>query len=245
MKRITSALLILLLLSSFVVAETSSEKSRELNKIQYFWMTKIRHPSESFMAFFTKQREQVRFKHISEKQEILEQVTYIKDKERVLNDLKGDIEDIEAKNGDKVITSGLSLIKDDLQKQENEIKASVNQDQFFALLKTKLILRQGNPVYMNFARQAFPNSINLQLPDKGYTLMFDSGRYGGFFPSISPSAPYTIELSYADVAELTDALEHDEYNRFDSLLADRLPAQARYAMKDILQEKMSNTIKGG
>lgn len=240
MKRTLSILLILLLTVSVVSATTISEKPRELNKTHYFFITKIKQPFESFVSLFTK--EDVRLEHIQEKQEILKQVTYFNDKEKLLDELDVDIEKVE-KDADSLTLSGLSIIKEELRKERQELKDNTKTERLLELLKERLQEREQSQEYLNNAERLFPNKILLITPDNTYTLFFGAGKYKGYEEGTSANTDTSIRLSPSQVNELVNALETREYNRFDSTLADALPPQLKLRMKDMLKERFMEGIK--
>lgn len=237
MKRTTAIALIFFITISVATAQTQATAPRELDNGKYFWITKIKQPVELLFSGF---REEMRLKHIQEKQEFLDDVELLKDKERIIADINKDINKI--KSDDQLINSGLNLIRQRMQEENKEMQESIDVEEFLGNIKTELKNREHDPSYMAFADEVFDDDVAIAIGEEHYTLKFQEGKYEGYEKEVSPQQE-VIELSYSDVAEMNDALEKKQYNRFDKALAETLPPQMKAKVNDALKERMGKELQ--
>lgn len=237
MKRTLAIALIFLISISIASATTQATEPRTLDNGKYFWITKIKQPVELLFSGFS---QQTRLRHIQEKQEFLDNVELLEDAEKISDDIEKHLNKLDT--DDPLIVAGAELIRNRLQERREEMKASVNVEAFMANIKTELKKRERDPTYMQFAEEIFDEDVAIAIGEEHYTLQFQDGKIKGYGKEVSPQQE-EIELSYSDVAEMNDALEKQEYNRFDKALAETLPPQMRVKVEDALKERMGNELK--
>lgn len=228
-----------MMLTGVVSADMVTEKPRELNKVRYFYLDKIKHPIQSFVASIKGNEKEVFINQIREKQQMLEEVDYLEDKEEPLKRLKKRIDDYELTH---VESAGLEMVKQELENDLQEINDAVDEEEFLKNFATNIKERETEE-YLSYAKDVFNGEINLLLPEKEYTLFFEDGRFIRYEEDASSTAQYNIVLSNTQIARLNQALINKQWNKFDDTLKDALPTDLKLKISDVLTERYGNSIK--